>query len=72
MASEFEALTQETKMTMTTKMPQVCAICHEEYEGHGNNAEPAARGRCCDQCNARAVIPARLRAMMEKREEVER
>jgi hypothetical protein len=56
-------------MTTKTKASQVCAICHEEYQGHGNNAEPAARGLCCDACNARVVMPARIRAMTERRKE---
>ena len=51
-----------------------CSICNEDikgtpivgadgsmhvYEG-GNNAEPVNSGRCCDECNMRVVIPARL------------
>lgn len=30
----------------------------------GNNAEPINDGRCCDECNATVVIPARI-ALME-------
>lgn len=41
----------------------VCCICGETLDGYGNNAEPYARGRCCDACNFRFVIPARLKAM---------
>lgn len=41
----------------------VCCICGEELDGYGNNAEPYAHGRCCDACNFRFVIPARLNAM---------
>lgn len=40
----------------------VCCICGEPYEGYGNNAEPYAKGRCCDACNIKFVIPARLAA----------
>ena len=53
-----------------------CSICegyieplrHPEtgevvWEG-GNNAEPINDGRCCDECNATVVIPARI-ALME-------
>ena len=29
----------------------ICCICGEEYDGFGNNAEPTAEGRCCDECN---------------------
>jgi hypothetical protein len=42
-----------------------CSICgelNEEWPGgdYGHNAEPVARGRCCDDCNESAVIPARI------------
>ena len=39
---------------------QECVICHKPFEGYGNNAEPVAEGRCCDECNAKVVIPARI------------
>lgn len=42
----------------------VCCICGEHVNGYGNNPEPymsAENGeRCCDECNIRFVIPARL------------
>ena len=52
--------------------PEKCEICggeiavkrHPEtgevYWTKGHNAEPVARGRCCDKCNALKVLPARL------------
>ena len=39
---------------------KICVICHKPFEGYGNNAEPVAEGRCCDECNAKVVIPARI------------
>lgn len=35
------------------------------YRGwiYGNNAEPIARGRCCDTCDCLIVIPARMGMM---------
>lgn len=41
----------------------VCCICGDKIESYGNNAEPYAHGRCCDACNFRFVIPARLDAL---------
>ena len=41
----------------------VCVICKKEYEGYGNNAEPIAKGMCCDNCNTTYVIPARLKQL---------
>ena len=37
-----------------------CIICGKEFEGYGNNASPVADGICCDECNEKEVIPARL------------
>jgi len=49
-----------------------CCLCKQNFsaswhrEAHngtlqlGNNAEPLARGRCCDQCNWQKVIHARM------------
>ena len=46
---------------------EVCCICGEPIEGHGNNPEPYKHeGRCCDACNAKFVIPARLDQLNNK------
>ena len=37
-----------------------CVICGQEIKGHGHNAEPIAKGKCCDICNTYVVIPTRL------------
>lgn len=37
-----------------------CSICGKEYTGWGNNARPVNNGRCCDECNTKVVIPARM------------
>lgn len=42
----------------------VCCICGEPINGYGNNPYPYKKeGRCCDACNWKFVIPARLDAM---------
>ena len=39
-----------------------CCICGKKFYGFGNNPIPVKpNGRCCDDCNARVVIPARLK-----------
>lgn len=52
----------EGKATVDT-----CCICGREIDGYGNNPEPyksAENGeRCCDPCNVKFVIPARLAQM---------
>jgi hypothetical protein len=46
-----------------------CVICKEKIEVEdsgwkdGNNAKPVADGRCCNECNYKVVIPARLELM---------
>lgn len=38
-----------------------CCICGKEIKGYGNNPSPVkAEGTCCDECNVRKVIPARI------------
>jgi len=50
----------------------VCCICGEEIEGYGNNPEPIKHdGRCCDACNLKFVIPARLEGIEGEQEEEE-
>lgn len=39
----------------------VCCICGEKIDGYGNNPAPLkVKGVCCDACNAKFVIPARM------------
>lgn len=38
---------------------KVCAICGKVFDGYGNNAAPVKEGVCCDECNAKTVIPTR-------------
>ena len=38
-----------------------CCICGDDFEGYGNNPAPYKEsGKCCDACNRKFVIPARL------------
>lgn len=48
---------------LTEAKADFCCICGEPMEDYGNNPEPyvsADEGRCCDGCNVKFVIPARL------------
>lgn len=41
----------------------ICCICGMPIEGWGNNPDPVVReprARCCDECNQRYVLPARI------------
>src|SRR5262245_45416527 len=47
-----------------------CCICGQRIKPKGNwdrghNAQPVKDGRCCDRCNEKKVIPARIRAQSE-------
>ena len=54
-----DRLTEE----LTEAVEKVCIICGEEIEGYGNDPAPVSEtGICCDACNAKFVIPARLEA----------
>lgn len=48
----------------------ICCFCGRRFKDSGNSPEPVqSEGRCCNDCNAAIVIPARikgLKAEMEK------
>lgn len=47
---------------------KICCICGKEFEGWGNNPYPVVKdedARCCDDCNAMYVIPARIEALSD-------
>ena len=51
---------------LTEAKIKVCCICGEPIEGYGNNPEPykpVDEGSCCDSCNVKFVIPARMEMM---------
>ena len=46
---------------------EICCICGEPIESYGNNPEPYKHnGVCCDACNMKFVIPARLDQLSNK------
>jgi DNA-directed RNA polymerase subunit RPC12/RpoP len=41
-----------------------CCFCGRPFYGYGNNAEPVIKnGVCCDECNLKKVIPARIKQL---------
>ena len=40
----------------------LCSLCDEEFQGIGNNAAPF-KGVCCNDCNTKYVIMARISMM---------
>ncbi len=56
----FDVFTEELHEEAET---HVCCICGDEFVGYGNNPEPVKShddGVCCDACNIKFVLPARL------------
>ena len=56
------------RSTKGDDMTMQCSICHQTIEpkrgwDRGNDAAPINDGRCCDDCNDRVVIPARLQLL---------
>lgn len=44
-----------------------CCICGEDFEGYGNSPAPYKEsGRCCDACNRKFVVPARLMQLQDE------
>ena len=44
-----------------------CCICGDDFEGYGNNPSPYKEsGKCCDACNRKFVIPARLMQLQDE------
>ena len=50
----------------------ICCICGKEYKGYGNNPYPVGwdvfseEDRCCNECNMKYVIPARISRLAER------
>tara|TARA_B100000963_G_scaffold240208_1_gene210114 strand:- start:13555 stop:13731 length:177 start_codon:yes stop_codon:yes gene_type:complete len=49
-----------------------CVICKEKIETDlngwkgGHNAEPVAKGRCCEECNYSIVLHERIKLMFNR------
>lgn len=53
----------EDRLVESAKESYTCCICGEKFNDFGNNPSPVAdTGKCCDACNLKFVIPARLSA----------
>ena len=61
------AKTKEEKYQDKLAKAKVCSICYNEYSEWGNNASPVNSGTCCNKCNLKVVIPARLSLMISKK-----
>lgn len=51
-----------------------CCFCGKDIMDYGNDpwpADMADNSRCCDDCNMKIVIPARIKALYEKHDKEE-
>ena len=53
---------------MHNSEPTLCAICGVTFTGFGNNPAPFSGNKCCDDCNRRFVLPARLAGRLQPRD----
>lgn len=51
---------------MTIERTYTCCLCGNEFPGYPNSAYPVMDGGCCDECNLKIVVPARLRRATEQ------
>lgn len=52
----------------------VCCLCGKTVKGWGNNPYPLKKEleECCDDCNMKYVVPARIRKIMKEGEKDEK
>lgn len=62
----------KAKTLLERSKMHICCICGKEYEGYGNNPYPVGwdvfseEDRCCNECNMKYVIPARIARLSER------
>ena len=49
----------------TNELTFTCSLCRKKFKGYGNDPYPLKGKRCCDLCNAKYVIPERLKKLKE-------
>ena len=60
----FQDIVNDNLDESLTEDKETCVLCGKHIDGYGNNPAPLAdEGKCCDSCNSKRVIPARLKAM---------
>jgi len=63
----MEQQKQRSKENTAKYKPYKCCLCKKQKYGFGNNPAPLTEdGRCCDECNSKKVIPARMKMMFDK------
>ena len=50
-----EDFVESLDMASVSSASKICVLCKKAYIGYGNNAQPLAEGKCCDDCNGKVV-----------------
>jgi hypothetical protein len=59
---------KDTSLTYRLKGKEYeCVFCDVEIEGYGNNSQPLQKGRCCNDCNKKLVIPFRIQSFKKEK-----
>jgi hypothetical protein len=64
-SGDMKVVTEECKEVLPH-----CSLCFSDFTGHGNDSRPLSGGRCCDNCNATLVIPARIKLLAEPNQDI--
>ena len=60
----FDIDYKDIDLDMDNEPTNICCICGKEFAGYGNNPAPYKNtGICCDECNQKYVIPARIKQL---------
>lgn len=60
----------EVELQFQYESEKKCCICGKRFTGWGNNPWPVKEeGECCNECNRKKVIPARIEMMIIRKEE---
>ena len=55
---------KDTSLTYRLKSKEYkCVFCKVEIKDFGNNSQPLQKGRCCNDCNKKLVIPFRIQSL---------
>jgi len=64
-SADMKVVTEECKEVLP-----YCSLCFNDFTGCGNNSSPLKAGECCDDCNTKLVIPARIKLLTEQNQDI--
>tara|TARA_Y100001938_G_scaffold141772_1_gene212065 strand:+ start:753 stop:1115 length:363 start_codon:yes stop_codon:yes gene_type:complete len=70
----FDLYVNKTHTSLTNRLVysvKECVFCSKEIKDWGNNSQPIQKGRCCDDCNKKLVIPFRIQELRKQKQEID-